>query len=182
MVVLVTSNEGKYFEFKKILGDTLKRVSLDLEEIQSLSLEEVSKHKAKQAYAQLKEPVIVEDTGLFLDAFNGLPGPFVKFFYEELGKDYAIRLLRAEENRNAIGRCVITYYDGVHMQCFIGEVKGTITRELTQAKDKAFGFDFCFVPQGYTQTLAELGIDIKNKISHRANAVLKFQAWHLKNN
>ena len=81
-IVLVSGNINKVKEFREILGGDfeVENVKLDLDEIQSMSVLDISERKARQAYAVLKRPVVVEDTGFFIDELGGLPGPFIKFF------------------------------------------------------------------------------------------------------
>lgn len=169
-LILVTGNKNKLIEFQAILHDIdLKNEKIDLDEIQSLDLEEITKHKAKQAYQLLKKPVIVEDTGFFLDEFKGLPGSFIKFFNQQLGNESMIKMLGNCENRKAYAKTCVTYYDGEKFIFAFGKVDGNVTKKLSQGE--GFGFDYCFIPNGYDKTLSELGLDIKNKISHRRRAI-----------
>jgi non-canonical purine NTP pyrophosphatase (RdgB/HAM1 family) len=73
-MILITGNKNKVKEFEFILGFKIENIDLQLEEIQSIDVEEVAKHKAKSAYNMLKKPVIVEDTGLYFEELNGLQG------------------------------------------------------------------------------------------------------------
>lgn len=174
ILTLVTGNKNKLIEFEEILYEIdLENQKIDLDEIQSLSLEEIVKHKVQQAYNLIKKPVIVEDTGFFLDELNGLPGPFIKFFEEQLGNGASIKLLNGSTNRNAKQICCVGYYDGKNEIIVNGEMKGTITNELK--KGKGFGFDFCFIPNGYNKTFSELGLNEKNKISARKKAIEKLK-------
>lgn len=77
-IVFVTSNENKHREVQEVLGISIERIALDLSEIQSMDLREVITEKLQQAYRELRRPVIVEDTSLGIDAWNGFPGPFIK--------------------------------------------------------------------------------------------------------
>jgi inosine/xanthosine triphosphate pyrophosphatase family protein len=69
----VTGNIHKWEEANAIIGGNLEMVALDLEEIQSIDIEEIITYKAKKAYELLGEPALCEDVGLFFDAWNGLP-------------------------------------------------------------------------------------------------------------
>lgn len=176
-IVLVTGNKNKLKEFQSIIdenykGIILKSEKIDLEEIQSLSLEDICEYKAKKAYEILKKPIIVEDTGFFLDELKGLPGPFIKFFQEKLGEGALIKLLGNSQNRQGYSKTVICFYDGEKMIFSEGRVDGIIGQEIS--KGEGFGFDFCFIPSGYDKTFSELGEDIKNKISHRKFAIKNF--------
>lgn len=168
--ILVTGNKNKLEEVKQILNINLKSEKIDLDEIQSLSLYEICEHKVKEAYKIIKKPVIVEDTGFFLDELNGLPGPFIKFFNSELGNNSMIKLLGNSKNRKAYSMTISAYYDGENLIFGVGKLKGEVTTELK--KGEGFGFDFCFKPEGYDKTLSEIGLEEKNKISHRALSLL----------
>ena len=84
---LVTQSEGKLREFERILNRKLELYRLDLPEIQTIDVEEVVTHKVKHAYQELGTPVMIEDTGLYFDAWNGLPGALIKWFVTTIGGD-----------------------------------------------------------------------------------------------
>src|SRR6266536_83882 len=87
-IYLITGNPNKLRELQAIFPQSLGLVAkkLDLPEIQSLDLHEIVRRKLHDAYAQVKAPVIVEDVSAELEVLNGLPGPFMKFFEERMGK------------------------------------------------------------------------------------------------
>lgn len=168
-LVLVTGNSNKLKEFKSILDFEISNEKIDLDEIQSMDLREICEHKVKQAYDIIKKPVIVEDTGFFIDELNGLPGPFIKFFEEKLGNGSAVKLLGDNKNRKAKQICMVTYYDGIKLIHCEGIMEGIISNEVR--KGEGFGFDFCFIPSGHDKTFSELGFDFKNKLSARKKAI-----------
>ena len=73
-----TSNTNKLRELSALLEHEFISIPLDLQEIQTTDLHELLKFKLQQAYKELQAPVIVEDTSLYFDSWNELPGPFVK--------------------------------------------------------------------------------------------------------
>ena len=81
----VTSNPNKFRELSELLECNLSPIELDLQEIQTTDLHELVKFKLRQAYEQVQAPVIVEDTSLYFEAWNELPGPLVKFFLKNIG-------------------------------------------------------------------------------------------------
>lgn len=166
-ITLVTGNPNKLAELQAILPANLSIESkaIDLVEIQSLDLEEIVKNKLFAAYEVIGGPVIVEDISAELENLNGLPGPFIKFFEQRLGKD-ALYQLSSEGTRVSI-KCCMGYYDGTTVATFIGTMEGTIT---APSGTTGFGFDVVIIPDGYSDTLAVLGPDVKNKISHRYKA------------
>jgi len=173
-ITLVTGNPHKLQEWRRLLPPTVQLdfADTDLDEIQSLDLEAVAIDKAHRAYEQLHKPVVVEDIAFAIEKFNGLPGPFVKFFQKQMGKDAMYQLVgKKEEAATAI--CVLAYYDGKQTICVRADVKGKIG---PARGDYGFGFDFCFIPEGYSQTYAEMGPEQKDKISHRSKAIKKLFA------
>ena len=168
----MTSNPNKAREAAEILGMELKSVALDLHEPQSLDVVEVAAVKAAAAREALDEPehpVIVEDSGLVIEAWNGLPGALTKWFLQSVGNEGLLRMLSTEENRSAraVSAVAVAVVDG-SVRVFVGEVEGSIAP--APRGSEGFGWDPIFVPEGYAKTYAELGA-LKHKDSHRARAL-----------
>ena len=172
-ITFVTSNSDKVREAEKILDTSLKRENLDLKEIQSLSIEEVVRDKAKRAFEELGEPVIVDDTGLFIQEWDGFPGPFSRWFNKAVGIERLCKMI--EKNREAEAITAVGFCRKGEVEVFKGAVEGEISWK--PRGDSGFGWDPIFVPEGYDKTFAELCSDVKNKISMRRKAFLKFKRW-----
>lgn len=157
--VFITGNQSKADYLAALLGVQLAHQKIELDEIQSVSLEEIVTHKVKQAYAAIQKPVLVEDVALGFDAISGLPGPFVKFFVDAPdGLENLCRMLDGFSDRGAVAKSVFGYYDGVEVQLFAGELRGTIAQH--PRGDGGFGWDKIFEPTGYDgRTRAELNPD-----------------------
>ena len=84
-ITLITGNAGKATEFAAMLGIEVTPAKAELTEIQALDVATVAKRKAADAYAQLGTPVLVDDTGLSLRGWNGLPGALIVWFVESVG-------------------------------------------------------------------------------------------------
>ncbi|MCA9486304.1 non-canonical purine NTP pyrophosphatase [Candidatus Woesearchaeota archaeon] len=169
-LTLVTGNENKRREFEMLLYNfQVEMKALDLEEVQSLDTEYIAKEKAKKAYSLLQKPVIVEDVSAHLDALEGLPGPFIKYFEKKLGDTALLRLLGEEKNRAAFIRCTCVYFDGESLLVSVAEMKGHISRE--KRGEDGWGFDVCFIPEGQEKTLAEMGREEKINIFPRSLAL-----------
>lgn len=172
-ITIVTGNAHKLAELQKIFPASLNLSSqkLDLDEIQTLDLHEIVSHKLRQAYEKVQGAVIIEDVSAEVENLNGLPGPFVKFFMDRLGKGALHRI--AGESRVRI-ICAMGYYDGTDEHIVDGVMEG----RLVEAREgEGFGFDFEIVPDGYDKTVSELGMDTKNLISHRAKATNAMAAY-----
>ena len=168
----VTGNPDKVREAGEILNLTLEPVSVPgLFEIQTPDLDEVVRHKARQAYSALQYPVMVEDSGLVFHAWNGLPGALVKWFEETVGCQGMLKMVKDFDDRSATAICCFAIYDGENMQIARGEAKGTIA-DKPRGKN-GFGWDVIFIPEGHERTYAEMSTQEKNAISHRKKALDK---------
>ena len=166
-MIFATGNHQKLKEFEAILGIKLNHSDLDLDEIQSINVEEVARHKVKQAYEILKEPVIVEDTGLCFEELNGLPGALVKFFLKKLTLNQICSLFK--ENMKATAITCIAFFDGQDLKTFKGETRGEIATEPRGTN--GFGWDPIFIPEGYNQTFAEITSEEKEYKFMRKEAI-----------
>lgn len=157
--IFITGNQNKADYLAKMLGVQLEHRKVDLDEIQSIHLEDVVRHKALQAYEIIGKPVLVEDVALSFTALGGLPGPFVKFFVETPGGlENMCRMLDGFTDRSARAECVFGYYDGAQLALLRGGLDGVIADQ--PRGDNGFGWDKIFQPEGYgDQTRAELSLD-----------------------
>ncbi len=173
-LVVVTSNKDKIAEINEILGTNHQASRIHIPEIQSLDLDEVIAHKAKEAYRKIKKPVLVEDISLEIKALNGLPGTFVKFFLERLGTEDTVQLVgRAKTDTTVIA--AIAIFDGQNLKIFKEIVTGTLSAK--NRGEHGFGFDKVFIPKGYARTYAQMAPKVKNQISHRAIAFKKLKKF-----
>ncbi len=152
-VTFITGNIKKAEYLEKFLGYPVSHLSLDLDEIQSLDLKKIVEHKVKQAYEAIKSPVIVEDVSLEFVALGKLPGPFIRFFIEEVPLETICSLLD-DKSRQATARCVFGFFDGIRLKLFESSLDGEIA--LTPAGESGYGWDKIFIPQGYSVTRAQL--------------------------
>ncbi len=177
---VVTSNPGKakeFIELGKYYSIKIEIISLPKLEIQSNSLEEIATFSAIDVATRLGTDIVVEDAGLFIEALNGFPGPYSSYVYRTLGVKGVLKLMEGINNRYAYFKSVITYFNPKDqiLKVFVGIVKGRISLEARGTE--GFGFDPIFIPEGYDRTFAELGVNIKNKISHRSQAFRKLINW-----
>ncbi len=152
-ITFITGNQNKADYLARYLGYPVDHVKLDLDEIQSLDLKEIVEHKVLQAYEKVQKPVVVEDVSLEFVALGKLPGPFIKFFLEEMSFEMLCSLLDGK-SRKAVARCVFGYFDGNEMKLFESSMEGEIAE--TPSGENGFGWDKIFIPQGYGVTRASL--------------------------
>lgn len=179
-IVLVTGNKFKAKETEEILNIEIQISDIGLDEIQDSDLEKVALHKLNQAFDLIKKPVMIDDVSFEIEAWNNFPGPLIKWILKAgKGPSLILKLLEGEKNRKAVAKLAIGFHDGKKPRIFFGETKGTIAHEIRG--DNGFGWDRVFIPDGYSQTFAEMDSKLKNSISHRGNALGKFNDF-LKSN
>ncbi len=169
-----TSNKHKIEEFREFLGPRsieVEPIDMELPEIRHTDVSEVALEKAKYATEKTGKAVIVEDSGLYIDALKGFPGAYSAFAWKTIGLKGILSLMRNEENRSAKFVSAIAIAEpGAEPKVFVGEEQGTLTREIRGTS--GFGYDPIFIPEGYDKTHAE-DIEIKRKVSHRVSALEK---------
>jgi XTP/dITP diphosphohydrolase len=178
-VTFASTNQNKFREVQSILA--AHRISVDfaqinLVEVQSDSLEEIVREKAKNAFLQVKRPVIVEDDGLFVDALKGFPGQYSSHAFKTIGNEGIMKLLAGSVDRSASFRSLIAFHDGKHLSISEGRVDGKISEKMTEG---GWGYDPIFVPAGTNLTFAQLKEE-KNEYSHRKKALDNFARWYSK--
>lgn len=174
-LVFATSNEGKVKEAQAILGFPLEIVKIELDEIQHADITEIVRKKAEAAYQLVKKPVIVDDVGFAVSVWNGFPGPFIKFVLQNNSPKLLLYLMRNETEREITAISAIGFCDGEKTEAFIGEMQGVLATE--ERGTDGWGFDTVFIPKGYTQTIAELGNEMKNTLSHRKASLEKVKNY-----
>ena len=190
MLHYVTTNPGKLREARQYLGDeTITDYDYDYTEIQCPSLEPIAAKGAREAYREVGAPVVVDDSGLFMSAFDGFPGPYSSYVEDKLGIQTVWDLAQTVDDRAASFRCVMAYCDGgavdqptepgrvadgdLPVRLFVGEVTGEI---VAPRGDGGFGYDPIFEHEG--STFAERSADEKNDLSHRGRALAAFAEWY----
>jgi len=130
-IAFVSSNEEKYREIQGALLSCqveIERLALDVPEIQALDPVEVASFKARRAYEQLGTgPVLVEDTGLGIVAWNGFPGALITWVLKTVGEPGLCRQLDAWDDRRAIATVALCLFDGEQIHTFTGQTTGVIT-------------------------------------------------------
>ena len=168
-LLVVSSNAGKVREIEAILGEVVDQLDLDLPEIQTLDVAVVARQKALAAFEQVGRPVVVEDTGLAIDALHGLPGALVRWFLATVGPAGICALIPSGAARGATARTAVAFCDGETVEVFIGETRGRIV--TTPAGTTGFGWDPIFQPEGAARTFGEMDEAEKFAYSMRRRAL-----------
>ena len=117
----------------------------------------------------------MDDTGLFIDALSGFPGPYAAYVQDTVGNTGVLRLMEGKEERDAHFTTAVAYADAAGIQVFSGRVDGVITTE--ERGNEGFGYDPIFAVG--RKTLAEMTLAEKNSLSHRARALAAFRDWYV---
>ncbi len=195
-LILATRNAHKVQEIQDILGDSFGVQNLKQYPNAPELIEDAdtfagnATRKATQLAQWLAKPdvfVLADDSGLEVDALNGAPGVHSARFaagdatqgnaLDASNTDKLLRLLRdvAVEKRTARFRCVLALVAGDAVETFDGACEGHIA--VQPSGTGGFGYDPVFIPTGLSKSFAELGEDIKNRISHRARALQKLKDY-----
>lgn len=189
-IVIASSNKGKLKEIQEILGKDYQLVTkadlnlddFDVEE-DGQSLEENAFKKANALYELIKEAVLADDTGLFVQALDGGPGVYTaRYAGDECDPEKNNNKMLEElkeidnlEDRRAYFKTVMCFISNEGKVEYIQAIMdGYIAFE--KSGDKGFGYDPIFIPEGYNKTIASLDPAIKNTISHRARALANLKA------
>lgn len=185
-IIFATNNLHKLSEIRAILKSKFKILSLDEigfhEDIPETAdtLEGNASLKSGKIFKIFKMDCFADDTGLEVEVLNGKPGVYsARYAGEEndatKNTTKLLQELKNADNRKAQFRTVISLIiKGKEFQ-FEGIVKGEIAKKKSGVK--GFGYDPVFIPEGYTQTFAEMSAEEKNTISHRAIATQKLAAF-----
>jgi non-canonical purine NTP pyrophosphatase (RdgB/HAM1 family) len=171
-IFFITGNKDKLREVRELLPN-VQGIDLDLTEIQEIDAKRIIRAKLAEAQKSHTGAFIVEDTSLYLDEMNGLPGPLVKWFVKSIGIEGIYKLTEACKSTRATARTLIGYADedgSVHF--FEGAISGTL---VPPRGTNGFGWDAIFQPEKSSKTFAEMSQEEKNQFSMRRLAVEDLQ-------
>lgn len=185
-LVFATNNRHKLDEVRAIVGDRVEVLSLndigcydDIPETAD-TLQGNALIKARYIHEKFGVDCFADDTGLEVEALDGAPGVYSARYAgkecdSEANMQKLLQNLTGKSNRNAQFRTVIALIIKGEEKLFNGIVKGTITEE--KRGDSGFGYDPVFVPEGFSESFAQMSGDMKNSISHRYRATLELSNY-----
>lgn len=168
---VITSNPGKVREYQKAFDDMgveMIHLHIPYDEIQTSELEEVVKKGMEEIRSKGIRDFIIDDSGMFVNALKGFPGVYSAYGQKTVGNKGILKLMEGIEDRTAVFRCCIGCDISDRTIIVTGECKGFITD--SERGNDGFGYDPIFSPDG-KRTFAEIGVEEKNTLSHRGNAV-----------
>ncbi len=177
-IVFVTTNKGKMAEAREIgahYGINFIPNDYDAVEMRSNDPKEIAAESAKDAYAKIKRPLIVEDSGLFIDTLRGFPGTYSAFVFRTIGVDGVLKVMEHKVKRSATMKSAVAYTDGKTVKTFLGEVRGEVPKDSRGTG--GFGYDPIFIPEGKELTFGQ-DLEYKSEVSHRAQSIRKFCEWY----
>ena len=170
----ITGSKGKFAEVQLIIPN-LKQLNIDLPEIQELDPKKIIEAKLQSAFEHRSGEFIVEDTSLYLDCLNGLPGPLIKWFIKSIKNEGIAEIVDKFGNKKAMARTFIGYAKtrkDIHF--FEGGVAGEI---VYPRGNNGFGWNPIFQPNGESRTFGEMSLEEKQKYSMRKIAAEKLKIF-----
>jgi non-canonical purine NTP pyrophosphatase (RdgB/HAM1 family) len=173
--IYVSGNKKKSEYLSHLLGLPVECHDVDLDEIQTLDINKLVEHKARQAYKLLNKPVLVEDQSLIFNALDGLPGPFIKFFVSGKNLNICCRMLDGFKDRSARAESTFGYYDGETLSIISSGLNGKISD--VPKGEGGFGWDPIFIPEGYDKTRAELVEEEDYKVFLKIKPIIELRKF-----
>ena len=176
-VAFITTNKFKFQEVQDILKEypiELEHVNIEYEENHDWGMDEIAKTAAKKLANELNKAIILEDTGLFFEAYDNFPGALPKFVIHTLGFKGIFKLLEGE-SRKAYFKTVAAFCQpGKEPLLFDGIMEGDITKEVHNPDKDSMPYDKIFIPEGKDKTISHMTLQEKNSVTQRGKAFRKF--------
>jgi len=180
MLSFATGNKHKFQEVSVILAEyeiTIEQAEIDFVENPLNSLRQIAAEKAEQAFSKLRLPVIVEDTGVYFEAYKNFPGVQAKRIYESLGFDGLLNVLKGK-SRKAYFHTILCFKDSAQENKFFeAKLHGRISSKVIKPNANVMPYEKIFIPEGSKKALSQISRKDKNQMSHRAVAARKFAEW-----
>lgn len=169
----ITGNDDKFEEAQNIIGN-LEQLDIDLPEIQGMEAETVLESKLYEAFDHYDGEFIVEDTSLYMDCLNGLPGPMIKWFLKSIGNEGLYKLADNMGDNSVEARTIVGYATSPDDVNFF---EGKLSGKIVEPRGDGFGWDPIFQPEGYDRVFGEFTTEEKNEISMRGKAFEKLSEY-----
>lgn len=160
----ITGNKDKFVEARSVLPE-IEQLDVEIPEIQDIDAKKIIKEKLLAAFLQKSGEFVVEDTSLYLDCLNGLPGPLIKWFMKTIGNDGLSKIATLFGNDRAQAKSIIGYAKSKDEVSFF---EGIISGRIVDARGNlGWGWDPVFLPDGCEKTFGEMNSAEKNQLSMR---------------
>lgn len=180
-IYFATGNEGKLEEMRPAFEETgfeLEQVEADVPEIDELEIEKVAEQKLMDSYDEIgKQPLIIEDTGFFVETLGGFPGVEAAYFDKTAGAEKLLDLMEGEENRKAYFKTAIAAYIDGNVHVFTGKMMGKIPEEKKGDSHPHLPYNSFFIPDHSDGESLAQNESLKEGEFHRKEATEKFLKW-----
>ncbi len=183
-LIFATWNEWKFKEVRKHISPKIELIwkSVDLDEFQTDDLLAISQNKAKQAFQMVKAPVVVDDTAIYFNAYKNFPWVFAKFMYKSLWATWFQRLFHDIKDTSGRFETVLSYMDETLEQplSFVGHTKWKFDfSNISDGKHYSLPYNYIFIPNGMTTSVAKDYDTWLSKYSHRMKATIELNNYLL---
>ncbi len=184
-ITFVSGNSYKYEEVRRYLSEfdptlVVEQATVDLPEYQTLDIRSIALAKAEETWRLLQKPVLIDDSGLYLERYHNFPGPLIKNVLQGIGLE-GFWLLAKDDPRATYLSCLAYYYAPHTYKLFEGTCSGTIIQATENKKTKRMPFGdttSLFIPEGSSQSFSQLqGTEFERTINPRRKAVACFAHW-----
>lgn len=183
-IIFATSSKSKFEMAKRLIDDnniTLVYKNFDFVEPRDIDVVPIVKAKAIQAWDRFKRPLVVNDSGIFIESLNGFPGTQVKFALQTIGLGGILALMRNYKNKRMSFKYAVAYADKGRIKTFEGEYTGSITNEMRGDKTDGWSeFIRVFIPDGFEKTPAEMNKEELDQFHEKFKTIdpfYKFLSW-----
>lgn len=182
-IYYATTNKGKFEEVKRYIDEHEPSISLiqfekNIPEIQTLDQKAIAVDKANQAWNELKQPVLVDDSGIYFEHYKNFPGTLTRFVFDGIGFEGLLKLTE-DDNRAAMRLYMIYKENDTGHHIFEGLTKGTIIRPNSFDSHPNLPYDAIFKPAESDKTMALIrGTFEEKKFAYRLKAIKKFISWY----
>jgi len=182
-ILFITTNKHKVEEVSKLLASydiAVKQVNRQYEENHDDIIQDIARKAAKKLADELKQPVMVEDTGIFFAAYPSFPGTIPKLAFQGLGYGGLLKLLEGKtgKDRGVYFLSCIGYCEpGKEPVIFEGKLNGKVLDHVEDQDKDVMPYERIIVPDSDTRTISKLTREEKNTISHRAQAARKLAEY-----
>jgi len=169
----ITGNKGKFEQAKSILPE-IKRIELDIAEIQELDTKKIIEAKLNEISKVNNGRFFCEDVSLEIEGLKGLPGPLIRWFLDTVKTAGIAKMAEDSGNTKAIGRITLGYNDNGKIVFFESTMRGKV---VSPRGENGFGWDKLFQPEGCEKTLGEMEMAEKNQYSMRKKVLIKLKDY-----
>jgi XTP/dITP diphosphohydrolase len=159
-IIFATSSKAKFEMAREMINErkiTLVYKNIEFKEPRNIDVIPIVRSKALQAWKKFREPLIVNDFGIFIEALNEFPGTQVNFVLKTIGLKNVLKIMQGCENRNVSFKSAVAFANNNKVKIFCGEYPGILATELRGNNTRGWSdFIRLYIPTGFDKTPAEM--------------------------